>query len=557
MNKKDYVIGVDYGTDSVRALLVDARTGEELASEVHVYSRYKAGKYTNAEQNQFRHHPLDYIEGLEFSITGCLNKAPGSVKENVRGIAIDSTGSTIAPVNRKGAVLALLPEFKDNPNAMFVLWKDHTAIKEAAEINDVSRTWGGIDFTRYEGGIYSAEWFWAKILHVIREDTKVREAAFSWVELCDWIPAILTGTEKPADMKRSRCAAGHKAMWHESWGGLPDDNYLIKIDPLLKGLKSRLYWDTYTSDIPAGILSAEWKKRLGLRGDVAVGVGAFDCHMGAVGAGVEPYVLVKIVGTSTCDVLVISKEDLRNKLIKGICGQVDGSVIPGMIGLEAGQSGFGDIYAWFRSLLQWPVQTILQNSKLIDSKTREILSDEIYDKIIPALTAKAAKLPLESSIIAEDWFNGRRTPDANQLLKGAITGLNLGSDAPRVFKALIEATAFGARAVNDRFESEGIPIKKIIAIGGISKKSDFIMQTLADILGMPIKIGKSDNVCALGAAMFAAVAAGVHKTIADAQKAMNSGYVREFTPISDNVKKYAVLYKKYQELGSFIENTTK
>lgn len=556
MSKKDYVIGVDYGTDSVRSLIVDAHTGEEIASEVYFYSRYKAGKYCIPEQNQFRHHPLDYLEGLEKTVVGCLKKAPASARENVRGISIDSTGSTPGPVNKAGTLLALLPEFQDNPNAMFILWKDHTAVNEAAEINNVARTWGGTDFTKYVGGIYSAEWFWAKILHTIRIDKKIREAAYSWVELCDWVPAVLTGVKKASEIKRGRCAAGHKAMWHESWGGLPDEKFLIKIDPLLKGLKTRLYRDTYTSDIPVGKLTPEWQKRFGLMGDITVGIGAFDAHMGAVGAGIEPYALVKIIGTSTCDVLVAPKADIGDKLVKGICGQVDGSVIPGMIGLEAGQSGFGDIYAWFRSLLYWPIQAILVQEKSMDTRTKEKLSNDIYDKIIPVLTDEAKKLPVdETSIIALDWLNGRRTPDANQLLKGAITGLNLGSDAPRVFRALVEATAFGARTVNDRFESEGVPIKQIIATGGISKKSDFIMQTIADVLGRPIKVCESEQVCALGAAMCAAAASGIYGTIEEAQQYMNSGYAKEYKPNKRNSAKYNALYKRYRELGTYIEST--
>lgn len=557
MSNKDYVIGVDYGTDSVRSLLVDSHTGEEIASEVYFYSRYKAGKYCIPDQNQFRHHPLDYLEGLEKTVVGCLEKTPASIRNNVKGISIDSTGSTPGPVDKEGTLLALLPEFQDNPNAMFILWKDHTAVKEAAEINNVARTWGGTDFTKYVGGIYSAEWFWAKILHTIRIDETISEEAYSWVELCDWVPAVLTGVKKASEIKRGRCAAGHKAMWHQSWGGLPDEKFLIKIDPLLKGLKTRLYKNTYTSDVSVGKLTPEWQKRFGLKGDITVGIGAFDAHMGAVGAGVEPYALVKIIGTSTCDVLVAPKTDIGDKLVKGICGQVDGSVIPGMIGLEAGQSGFGDIYAWFRSLLYWPVQAIFSREKSINARTKEKLSNDIYDKIIPALTDEAKKLPIDdSSIIALDWLNGRRTPDANQLLKGTITGLNLGSDAPRVFRALVEATAFGARAVNDRFEAEGVPIKQIIATGGISRKSDYIMQTIADVLGRPIKVCESEQVCALGAAMCAAAASGIYKTIEEAQQHMNSGYAKEYKPNKKNSVKYSALYKRYRELGAYIESKT-
>jgi L-ribulokinase len=556
MTEKEYVIGVDYGSDSVRSLIVEAHSGEEITSAVHVYSRYKNGNYCLAEHNQFRHHPLDYLEGLESTILSCLDKAPKSVRARIRGISIDSTGSTPGPVNEEGTLLALLPEFDRNPNAMFILWKDHTAVKEAAEINKVAKTWGGIDFTQYEGGIYSAEWFWAKVLHTIRADKEIRQAAYSWVEICDWVPAVLTGVKKASEIKRSRCAAGHKAMWHASWGGLPAEEFLVKVDPLLKGLKNRLYKDTYTSDVSVGTLSPEWQKRFGLNANVAVGIGAFDAHMGAVGAGIEPYSLVKIMGTSTCDVLVVPKAEFGDKLIKGICGQVEGSVIPGMIGLEAGQSSFGDVYAWYRSLLYYPVQAILQQSITIDEQTKARLAAEIYDKIIPALTADVKNMGnTESAVTAVDWFNGRRSPDANQALTGALTGLNLGSDAPRVFRALVEATAFGARAINDRFESEGVPIKQIIAIGGVSKKSDLIMQTISDVLQRSIKVCESEQACALGAAMCAATAAGIYKTIEEAQQHMNSGFAKEYIPNKANASKYDKLFRKYAALGAFVEDS--
>jgi L-ribulokinase len=485
------------------------------------------------------------MEGLEESIKNCLNKVPASVKDNIKGISVDTTGSTPCLTDKNGTPLSLLPEFKDNPNAMFILWKDHTSVKETAEINKVAKTWGGEDFTKYEGGVYSSEWFWAKILHVFREDEKVRNVAYSAIELCDWIPAFLTGNNDISTVKRGRCSAGHKAMWHESWGGLPDEEFLVKIDPLLKGFKSRLYIETCTADVKAGTLSPEWAKKLDLSEKVVIGTGSFDAHMGAVGAGIEPYALVKIIGTSTCDILVASKEDIEDKLISGICGQVDGSVIPNMIGLEAGQSSFGDVYAWFKSLLTWPLNNLMNDEKR---------ANDLEDKIIPALEVEARKIPIEESgIIAVDWFNGRRTPVANQNLKGAIFGLNLGSNAPRIYRALVESTAFGARAINEAFISQGVSIKQVIGIGGVVKKSDFIMQVLADVLNMPIKICGSDEVCALGAAMCAATAAGIYDTIEEAQKHMNSGFVKEYLPIPENAKKYELIYKRYLKLGKFVE----
>ncbi|WP_319264966.1 ribulokinase [uncultured Draconibacterium sp.] len=548
-----YTIGLDYGSDSVRSLIVNVETGEEVASVVFEYPRWKRGEYCDAPNNQFRQHPKDYLEGLEYTIVEALKQAPEGVAENVVGISVDTTGSTPVAVDEKGTPLALTPGFEENPNAMFVLWKDHTAVKEAAEINELAKK-SDIDFTKYEGGIYSSEWFWAKLLHVTREDAGVYRAAYSWVEHCDWIPAVLTGDTNPKTLKRSRCAAGHKAMWHEAFGGLPSEDFLTQLDPMLSGLKDRLFKETFTCDVSAGTLSEEWAKKLGLSTNVVIGVGAFDAHLGAVGAQIEPYHLSKVMGTSTCDMLIAPLEEVGDKLVSGICGQVDGSIVPGMLGLEAGQSAFGDIYAWFRRLIEWPMQNILAESDLIDEATKKKLIDETSGKVIAKLSQEAEKIPIaESGIVALDWMNGRRTPDANQALKGAIIGLNLGSDAPRIFRALVEATAFGSKAINDRFISEGIRIDGVIALGGVAKKSRLVMQIVADVLDMPIKVARSEQACALGTAMAAAVAAGVYENLGEAQAKMGGGFEMEYHPIPENVEKYKELYEKYNRLGKFIE----
>ncbi|MBA4146422.1 MAG: ribulokinase, partial [Cytophaga sp.] len=358
-----YVIGVDYGTDSVRSIIVDSRTGEEVASSVFNYPRWRDGLYCNASLNQFRQHPLDYVEGLEQTIKACLSMTGDQVRANIRAISIDTTGSSPVAVDHTGKPLALLPEFAQNPNAMFVLWKDHTATKEAAAINDHAKQFD-INYLKYVGGIYSSEWYWAKLLHILRADEKVRQACYSWVEHCDWIPFLLTGGNDIHQLKRGVCSAGHKALWAKEFDGYPPDEFFASLDPLLKGFTSRLSKETYTADQPAGIISKEWSERLGLAANVVIGVGAFDAHMGAVGGQIEPYHLSKVMGTSTCDMLVAPQADIADKLVRGICGQVDGSVIPGMIGLEAGQSAFGDIYAWFKQVLAWPVQLIDQTSSL-------------------------------------------------------------------------------------------------------------------------------------------------------------------------------------------------
>jgi L-ribulokinase len=537
-----YVIGLDYGTDSVRALVVNAENGAEVATHVFHYPRWKKGLYCNPELSQYRQHPLDYLEGLATSIKQALKKAGKEVAQNVVGISVDTTGSTPVAVDKNGVPLSMLPSFSDNPNGMFILWKDHTAIREALEINELAHNWE-MDFTKYVGGIYSAEWFWAKILRTLRADETIRDTAFSWVEHCDWISAHLTGDTNPLTMRRSRCAAGHKAMWHNAFDGLPSDAFLSKLDPLLSGLRQRLYTDTYTADKPMGHISKQWAKKLGLSENVVIGVGSFDAHMGAVGAHIEPYTFVRVMGTSTCDMLVAPNDEVGHLLIKGICGQVDGSILPNMLGMEAGQSAFGDVFAWFQKVLMFPLKAFLSDKQ----------AAQMGERIIPKLAEQAALLPLhENNPIALDWFNGRRTPDANHTVKGMISGLDLSSDAPHIFKALVEATAFGSKAIVERFNTEGVKIERVVAIGGVAKKSPFVMQTLANVLQMPIKVVKSEQACALGAAMCAATAAGIYPTLEAAQVAMSSGFDAEYLPDKTTASVYGKLYEKYCRMGGFV-----
>ncbi|MBQ8191661.1 MAG: ribulokinase [Bacteroidaceae bacterium] len=547
------VIGFEYGSDSAHAIVVNALNGDILASSVKLYPRWKMGLYCNPKINQYRQHPMDYLEVLEDSVREALGKCPPGTAEKVQGIAFNTTGSTPVFTDETGTPLALLPEFFENPNAMFILWKDHTAVKEAAEINKLCKEWD-VDYVAYEGGVYSSEWFWAKALHVLRKDEEVRKAAYSIVEHCEWLPAILTGVTSSKDIVRSRCAGGHKAMWHPKWGGLPSEEFLTTLAPLLAGFRDRLFTETETADKPVGKLCPEWAARLGLSTDVVIAGGAYDCHMGAVGAGVTPHTLVHVIGTSTCDVMVSPHKEVGHRLIKGICGQVDGSVIPGMVGFEAGQSAFGDIYAWFKRVLEFPLKQIIGKTELIDFNTRAALIDEACEQIIPALTAEAEKIPLsESTVIATDWMNGRRTPNANQLLKGTITGITLGTSAPQIFRALVEATAFGTKAIVDHFINEGVRIDNVIGIGSIALKSPFVMQTLSDVLNMPIKVCKTDQASALGAAMFAATAAGIYNKVEDAIDAMNSGFSKEYLPNAENTRIYADIYEKYIKVGQFTE----
>ncbi|RXG16113.1 L-ribulokinase [Leeuwenhoekiella aestuarii] len=552
---KEYVIGLDYGSDSVRAVLIDASNGHEIEAEVSFYKRWKERLFCNASENRFRQHPLDHLEGLENTIKAVVSRS-GVPAASVKGICIDTTGSSPIPVNAAGIPLSLTEGFEENPNAMMVLWKDHTAIAEANEINELARNWGGEDFTKYEGGIYSSEWFWAKILHVVREDQKVKEAAHSWMEHCDWITYALLEGISLENFKRSRCAAGHKAMWHESWGGLPPEEFLGKLDPYLATLRDNLYSETYTSDEIAGNLSAAWAEKLGLTKDTVIAVGTFDAHAGAVGAKVEEHTLVRVMGTSTCDISVSSPEVTANKTVRGICGQVDGSVIPGLVGLEAGQSAFGDLLAWFKDVLSWPIDNLVLTSDILSAEQKEKLKEEIDSDFIRKLSDAAEAIPHNEAIpVALDWINGRRTPDANQELEAAITNLNMGTRAPHIFKALVNAICFGSKKILDRFAYEGIEIKTVVGIGGVARKSKFIMQSLANTLNVPIKVAASDQAPALGAAVYAAVAAGIYPDVIEASKTLGSDYEAEYHPQPEHLEEFADLMERYEVLSQFVEKS--
>lgn len=544
-----HVIGLDFGSDSVRALVVDAIDGKEIASGVAYYPRWMEGKYSKPEQSLFRHHPKDYIEAMTLAIREALEATSEEVAQTVVGIGVDTTGSTPAPVDGEGNVLALLPEFEDNPNAMFILWKDHTSVTKADLINELAHSGDHIDYTKYIGGIYSSEWFWAKAAWVSEQDDQVAKHTYSWVELCDWIPALLCGTQHPSRLRRSVCAAGHKAMWHDSWGGLPDQKFLSAISPTLDGIRERMFDDVYTSEEVAGYLSEEWAKELGLPEGVVVAVGEFDCHMGAVGAGAGEHDLVKVIGTSTCDILMVDAEKVGQKTIHGICGQVKGSALPGLMALEAGQSAFGDVYAWYKRVLMWPIEQLVKGTP-----EAERVKKQLDDEIIPMLASAAQDYHFdESSPLAMDWHNGRRTPYANQRLKGAFTDLNLGSSAPAMFAALAESTAHGAKAIVDCFTDQGVDVERVIAIGGISKKSPFVMQMCADVIGREIAVASSEQCCALGAAIFAAVAAGVYEDAPMAQKVMASPISQVYKPRPSSQLLRAQRYSSYRELGQHIE----
>ena len=537
-SNKKYVIGLDFGTDSCRALIVDVRNGDEVATGISFYPRWKAGLYCDAQSNRYRQHPLDYIESMTEAVHTALSHLTEEEIASICGLCFDTTGSTPALTDCNGMPLALNPEFAEEPDAMFILWKDHTAVRETEQINALMKE-RNLDYLLYEGGTYSSEWVWSKVLHVINTNSKVKEAVYSWTEHCDWMTGLVTGNTIPEKMLRSRCAAGHKAMWHERWL-LSSSEVLLELNPSLNRILPHLFTQTYTSDTRAGTLTAEWAGKLGLPQGIAVAVGALDAHMGAVGASVAPGVLTRIMGTSTCDIIVAEKHEIGDRCIEGICGQVDGSVLPGFIGLEAGQSAFGDIYAWFGKFMSWPLKDIPEGEA----------KQKVMDTMLIELTREAQALKLsENDIVALDWMNGRRTPYADQNVKGMIAGLTLGSTAPEVFKALVEATAFGSRRIVEHMKSQRLQIDSVNAIGGISKKAPFVMQTLADVLDMPIRIVRSQQTCALGAAMFAAVAAGVYSTVGEAMRYMGSDIEIEYRPDTERKKIYEILYRKYLQLA--------
>ena len=557
-------VGIDFGTDSVRALIVDA-SGRTLAEAVRPYPRWSEGRYIDAAAGLFRQHPLDYTEAMTEAVREAVSHVDPA---EVRGIGVDATGSTPCLTDASGQPLALRPEFAEDPDAMFVLWKDHTAIEEERRINEAAHSGDGPDYTAYEGGVYSCEWYWSKVLHVLRANPRVRAASAGAIEHCDWIPALLAGSpvagvgnqgsgvrgqtevsnatpnstrqdhllspisyplspiSRGVASRRSRCAAGHKAMWHASWGGLPPESFFERVDPLLVPFRRATPDESFTPDNPVGRLSPEWAARFGLPETVVVAGGILDGHCGAVGAGVRPGRLVKVCGTSTCDFLVAERVE---GLIPGICGQVDGSIVPGYVGLEAGQSAFGDVYAWLKRFLSY--------------------AGEVS---VAAIERDAAAIaPGSTGIVALDWFNGRRTPFYDASCTGAVTGLNLGTTPPMVFRALAEATVFGSKRITDHFAEHGITTTDIVMTGGISRKSPFVMQMFADILGQEVRVASCEQTCALGGAIFAAVASGAYPDVTTAMNHMSSGIDHVYRPDAAAVEVYAELYTKYRHLAAF------
>ena len=529
-----FALGLDYGTNSVRALIVNVANGAEVGASVWNYAHGEHGILLDARQPDLaRQHPADYVTGLEKAVRGALaaaRRVKGFAAADVIGIGVDTTGSTPLPVDAAGEPLAFSKKFAQTPAAMAWLWKDHTGHAEAAAITRQAAALKP-EYLSKCGGTYSSEWLWSKILHAKKESPAVFKAAHTWVEIADWIPAVLTGTTHPAQLKRCICAAGHKALFNAGWGGYPSAEFLATLDPALARVRRSLPDVAYHVGDAVGGLTAAWAKRLGLPAGIPVAAGAFDAHLGGVGSGIAPGVLVKILGTSTCDMAVAPLAQTLPD-IPGLCGIVPESILPGYYGLEAGQSAVGDIFNWY-------VNRIQPGGAQAGGHA--------------ALTAGAEKLrPGASGLLALDWHNGNRTVLVDQRLTGALLGLTLHTTPAEIYRALIEATAFGARVIVDRFEAYGVPIKRVINCGGISVKNPMVMQIYADVLNRPLEISRSTQTCALGSAMAGAVvagqAAGGHATFAAATRAMTGVLAKRFTPIARNAKVYEQLYQLYKRV---------
>jgi L-ribulokinase len=524
-----YTIGLDYGTNSVRALVVNVANGAEIASAVWNYSHGTAGVILSRDPNLARQHPADYVNGAGITIKAALASAKKSVKNfragQVIGIGVDTTGSTPLPVDANGQPLAFNKKFANNPAAMAWLWKDHTGVNEAAEITALAKKMRP-QYLAKCGGVYSSEWFWSKILKCLRAAPEVFNAAQSWVELADYVPATLTGTEAPDKFIAGVCAAGHKAMWNAKWGGYPDAQFLSRLDPKLGKLRARLTPRVHSIDRAVGGLTEGWTRKTGLPAGIPVAVGAFDAHLGAVGSGVAPGTLVKIIGTSTCDI-AISPNKKKLADVPGLCGIVDGSVLPGYFGLEAGQSAVGDLFNWLVNYIQPGGKKVLSHRDLDGA----------------ALKLK----PGESGLIALDWNNGNRTILVDQKLTGLLVGQTLYTTPAEIYRALVEATAFGALTIINRFEEYGVKVSSVVNCGGIADKSALTMQIYADITGRPMKISRSAQTCALGSAVAAAVVAGAHKDFASAQRAMTGLKPKIYRPDPEAHAVYRELYLIYKK----------
>ncbi len=523
-----FTLGIDYGTNSVRALVVRGKDGAEFGSAVVSYPSGHQGVLLDPkDHNLARQHPGDYLVGLEQSVKAALaaaKKKRGFTADKIVAIGVDTTGSSPLPVDAANRPLAADKKWRKNLNAQCWLWKDHTSVREAAKITELAAKHRP-HFIAKCGNTYSSEWFWSKIWHCLNIAPDVFAAAHSWVELADWIPSVLAGADAPEKIVRGVCMAGHKALYADDWGGLPDQEFLAMLDPKLAGLRDRLYAKAHDATVPAGKLSAAWAQRLGLPAAVPIAIGEMDVHYGAIGCGVAEGVLVKVIGTSTCDCGVVSAEKTIPD-IPGICGIVRGAILPGFYGIEAGQSAVGDIFKW------WVEVVCRGDGRMHAQFTRQTEKQK----------------PGEAGLLALDWNNGNRTVLVDPQLTGLLLGQTLYTTPAEIYRALIEATAFGSRAILERIKEYGVPVDRIVCAGGIAEKNPMLMQIYADITGCTMQVSGSSQACALGAAISAAVLAGCHENFATAQKRMTSVKPKSYRPIAGNRKVYDELYRLYRQV---------
>ena len=523
-----FSLGIDFGTNSVRALVVRCADGMEFGAAVANYPSGKQGVIIDPrDHNVARQHPGDLLLCMERCVKEALGQAvlrKGFRSSLIVGIGVDTTGSSPIPVDASNRALGLLPKWKKNPDAQCWLWKDHTSWQEAARITELAAKHRP-EYIAKCGNTYSSEWFWSKIWRCLKTAPDVFEAAYSWVEMCDWIPSVLCGVDDPLKIKRGICAAGHKALYCDEWGGLPDKKFLSLLSPKLAQLRDRLFEKAHDANTAAGQLSSAWAAKLGLPAGIPVAIGEMDVHYGAIGSGIREGTLVKVIGTSTCDCAVVPASR-KVKDIPGICGIVKGAILPGFFGIEAGQSAVGDIFKWW-------IESVCEGS----------------DALYASLAKEAAKLePGGSGLLALDWNNGNRTVLVDPMLSGLLLGTTLHTTKAEIYRALIEATAFGARTIIERIEAYGVPVKRIVCAGGIAEKNPLLMQIYADVTGRTMLVAGSSQACALGAAVSAAVLAGVFKDFPAARKAMTSLKNIEYKPRPAARKTYNRLFALYQKL---------
>lgn len=522
--KAKYSIGIDFGTGSVRSVIIDLYSGEQIAT---ASNGFQHGIITSeGNPHLARQNPIDYLQSMEMVLKDSIQqmKNKGFNTGAIVGIGVDATASTPIPVSSEIKPLCFYDEFKDNVDALAWLWKDHSSEKEAEEITTLANEIRP-EYLKQCGGKYSSEWFFSKILHCNRHNKKVFNAAYTWIEQSDYIPAVLCGIKDNASLKRNTCAAGHKALFNTRWGGLPDQEFLNLLSPELGDLRKRLYSEAFTYEIPAGFLSEEWAQKIGIAPGIPVAMGMIDAHQGAVGAGVQKNTLAKVIGTSTCDLMVFPKAE-ELSYIPGVAGIVEDSVLPGYTSIEAGQAAVGD-------LLEWYVGKVLQK-------------EDGYHKI---LTEKASAMKAgQSGLLALDWNNGNRNVLGDANLTGLLVGQTLLTDDYEIYRALIEATAFGALKIAERIESFGVKIEKVVTCGGITHKNPMFMQIYADVFGKPMFVAENEETVALGAAISGAFVAlkgqEDFKTIEEIQARLCRNKKTYYPDINEH-KKYKELYNLY------------